>query len=104
MSFGVSHLRSVCMALACIAWTGIARAEIMYIGELHDATSGELVLTVSTELVAFELASTADVTLDGHAVTVEELAPGDRVSLIARRGEGRTPIAVEVVAYRHLIH
>ncbi len=94
------------LAIGSVAWFSIfadAPAGTMYIGELHDASATEVVVSMSTELVTFVVTSSTKVTLDGKPVEVTELRPGDQASVTAGAGDGRFPIAIDVSARRNIV-
>jgi hypothetical protein len=79
---------------------GVAQASRMYIGALHDAAGGEVVLTMGTELVTFVATPDTVVTLNDQPAALDELHTGDLVTVTSETGDGRFPVAVGVAARR----
>ena len=92
---GLTVLLGVCLGTA-----GLARADVLYIGVVHDATPGEVVLMMGTEQLPLAVTQQTSVTIDGRTATVESLRPGDRVSVRTEPAAVRGRVAVEIAARR----
>lgn len=90
-------------ALAALTTLSLARlvfAESTMIGSVQDIPPGHIVVSVSTELMTFEVNSETSVTLDGQSVELSALRSGDRVRITTMPSEGST-VAARIVAERH---
>lgn len=98
--FPMSRTSSLALLLAVAGAHASERADLLYIGTLHDATTTEVVLMMGTEQVPFEVTDQTAVTINGEASGIGDLKSGDRVSVLTVPGEFRMRVASQIAARR----
>jgi hypothetical protein len=94
-------LRAVAVSVAVLSvGSASSRAETITLGSVQDMPAGHIVVTVSTELVMFEVARETTVTLNGQPANAADLRPGDHVRISTHKGVERFPVALSIVAVR----